>query len=89
MKNYNNLKVKLRTIPDKTENWYFVQYKIIPSELPWYKRNPFFNPWRKLYGFDFYGDMAFSFFFSNKYVIEEFLNKFKTVNDLNHYMNNN
>lgn len=44
-----NFKIQIKTEPLSYLNKHrYIKYRIVPSELPWWKRNSLFNPWREL-----------------------------------------
>ena len=59
--------------------WRKIKYRICKSQLPWWKRNFIFNPWKKLFYTDVSGNVHYNF---SKWYYDNVLKPIRTLGDI-------
>lgn len=78
-----NPEIEVRIVPGSIKHWGTIKYRIAKHEIPWWKRNFLFNPWKVLYGRDFYGSFSRNYYLPD---CERLLNRLKTLRDVEEYI---
>lgn len=80
-----NLKIHYKLIKDYYwQDCRRIKYRVCPNQLPWWKRNFIFNPWRDVFYADVSGNVH-QYFSQDEY--QRSLKPLKTLKEIHEYLN--